>query len=156
MAQNLEKVGPRRGRRVPSSRHKFLSFFSLSWGLLVEFWWFEAPGTLKRARLEFSGCRASPGGPVWGPTRQPRTPNGHMLQKTPPKFHEKTPKETEKERKGSGRGNKESENLAVRRRGVWEWGVWLGVKPRKSEGPKCMLCFAEDGLPSRLPQDGAK
>ena len=36
---------------------------SLSWGLFVEFWWCLKAGTLKCARLEFSGCRVKP----WGP-----------------------------------------------------------------------------------------
>ena len=74
-----EGVGARRvgARRVggPKFRVFFslppeISFFLLSlWGgLLVEFWWFLNAGTLKCARLEFSGCRVKP--------RQPQSRQG--------------------------------------------------------------------------------
>ena len=57
--------------------------FALFLSLSVEFWWFfEDQDPLKRARL--------------------RAP---ALQ-TPPKFHEKTPKERQKERKWGERGKK--------------------------------------------------
>ena len=62
---------------------------------------------------------ASPGGPVWwgrlGFTRQPESPNVHISgfrpSKTPPEFNEKTPRETQKERNGGGKGKKKSEIL---------------------------------------------
>ena len=45
----------------------------------------------------------------------PRTPNvhisGHLRFKTPPKFHEKTPRETQKQRNGGGKGKKKREIL---------------------------------------------
>ena len=74
----------------------------------------------------FSGCRASPGGPVWwgrrGFTRQPERPNvhisGHLRFKTPPKFNEKTPRERQKERNGGGKGKKKSEILGGPAEGV--------------------------------------
>ena len=72
-----------------------ISLFScLSGCLFVEFWWC----------LEFSGCCVKP----W-------RPNVHILgsrpSKTPSKFNEKTPRETEKERNGGGRGEKKREIL---------------------------------------------
>ena len=91
---NPEKVG---ARRVEGP--KFRSFFfplppqnwffsSLSWGLLVEFWW-----CLKRLGAQM----------CWGVSHDsPRTPIVHILgsrpSKTPPKFHEETPREGRKER----------------------------------------------------------
>ena len=45
----------------------------------------------------------------------PRTPNvhisGHLRFKTPPKFHEKTPKETQKQRIGGGERKKKTRNF---------------------------------------------
>ena len=66
-----------------------------------------------------------------GFTRQPESRNVHILgsrlSKTPPKFHEKTPKETEKERNGRGRGKKRAKFWAVRRRAVrWRKGSGVG------------------------------
>ena len=47
----------------------------------------------------------------------PRTPNvhisGHLRFKTPPKFYEKTPRETQKERNGGGKGKKKREILGL-------------------------------------------
>ena len=58
--------------RPPPQFSFFLSFFSLSWGPFVEFWWgFRSAGALKCARMEFSGWPS----------------------KTPPKFNKKTPRE---------------------------------------------------------------
>ena len=39
----------------------FPLFFSVSGGLLVEFWWCLKAGTLKCARMQFSHCREKPG-----------------------------------------------------------------------------------------------
>ena len=83
-----------------------------------------------------------------------------MLQKTSPKFHEKTPKETEKRTKRERqRETKRVKNLAVRAEGgLGSGGVWFGgPNPEKSEGARSACHeFAEDGLPSRLPQDGTQ
>ena len=134
----LPRVGPRGGPKkgwAPNegwgaqnfalffslSRHNFLSFFSL----LGVFSWnfggfFCSAGALKCARLEFSGCRvrapaARSGGAAGVSHDSPRTPNvhisGHLLFKTPPKFNEKTPRETQKQRNGGGKGKKKSEIL---------------------------------------------
>ena len=79
---DLPSVGPpKMSRFFFLSRHNFHSFFPLSGGLLVEFWWCVLAGTLKCARL------GSPNVHISGPLRPP------------PKFHQKTPREGEKERK---------------------------------------------------------
>ena len=70
-------------------------FLCLSGCLLVEFWWC------------FTGVSHD----------SPRTPNvhisGHLRFKTPPKFHEKTPRETQKQRNGGGKGKKKREILGL-------------------------------------------
>ena len=87
------------------SRQKIRSFplWGSSRGILVVFL---KAGTLKCARLEFSGCRvrvpvARSGGAA-GVPHDNQSPNVHILglrpSKTPPKFNEKTPRETQKER----------------------------------------------------------
>ena len=62
---------------------------------------------------------ASPGGPVWwgrrGFTRQPESPNVHIsgppALQTPPKFHERTPRERKKKENCGGRREKKREIL---------------------------------------------
>ena len=62
---------------------------------------------------------ASPGGPVWWSAGishdDTESPNVHFggprPSKTPPKFNEKTPRETQKQRNGGGKGKKKSEIL---------------------------------------------
>ena len=61
-----------------------LLLLCLCWCLIVEFWWFEAP----------------------------EPSNVHVRSsQTPPKFHEKTPRETQKERNGGGRRKNKYEIL---------------------------------------------
>ena len=99
---------------LPLDRPKFRSFFplppqnsffsSLSGGLLVEFrWWFEDENP-QMCTFGLSGCRVKP----WrlrgrrGFTRQPENSKRALLSapalQTPPKFHEKDPREGRKER----------------------------------------------------------
>ena len=90
---------------------------------------FGSAGAVKCARLEFCGCLVKPGGPKAAgashdsPRAQTCTFEGHRLHKTPPKFHEKTPRERQKERNGGGRGEKRAKFWAVRRREVRGRGV---------------------------------
>ena len=117
----LRRVGGPKFRAFSSlSRHRFTLSVSLWVSFLVEFWWClkcRGPEMCTFGVLGLS-C-ASPGGPVWwgrrGFTRQPESPNVHISGfpafKTPPKFNEKTPRETQKERNGGGKGKKKSEIL---------------------------------------------
>ena len=98
-ALGLELWGPEGGR--PNISRFFFPlpppcslFFSLSGSLLVEFWW-----RLKR--------------------RDPLMRTfGVLALQTPPKFHDKTPREREKERTWRWEREKSAKFWAVRRRGV--------------------------------------
>ena len=138
------KIGPRRvgPKRVggapkggePKISRFFFPFpppfwsFCVSLGvLLVEFWWCLKRRGPEKCTFGVLGLScASSGGPVWwgrrGFTRQPESPNVHILgsrpSKTPPKFHEKTPRETHKDQNGGGRVKKKSEILGGPAEGV--------------------------------------
>ena len=95
-------------------------FLCLSGCLLVEFWWCFEGRNPEMCTFGLSGCRVKPRRPhQTGPPGlahdSPRTPNvhisGHLRFKTPPKFHEKTPRETQKQRNGGGKGKKKREIL---------------------------------------------
>ena len=138
-----ERVGPRKGVAPKGGAPKggeaqnfalFLTFpatvslfLCLSGGLLVKFWWcFEAPG---RSNVHVWSSRAvaceprRPGlvGPQGFHTtaREPKRAQFRVPAfKTPPKFNEKTPRETQKQRNGGGKGKKKSEILGGLAEGV--------------------------------------
>ena len=102
----------------PSGGPPTVSLFLCLFGcLLVEFWWcFE---TLKCAHLGSQLSCETPAAPpdraTGARTRQPenskRAHFRHLRFKTPPKFHEKTPRETQKQRNGGGKGKKKRQIL---------------------------------------------
>ena len=116
------RVGPRRVGGPKFSRFFFrfpppiLLFLSLTVCLPVVFWW-----CLKRRGRQMCTfgvlgllCEvpAAPKPPGFHTTQSPNVHIwGSRSSKTPPKFNEKTPRETEKERNGGGRGGKKSEML---------------------------------------------
>ena len=99
------------------SRHK-ISFVLFFPGGLVEFWWcFErrnpemcTSGVLALSEPRRPGLVGPPG--FHTTAREPKRAHFRVPAfKTPPKFNEKTPRETQKERNGGGRGKKKSEIL---------------------------------------------
>ena len=80
-------------------------FLPLSGGLLVEFWWCFGRSGLQMCLFSPSGC------PVEAPTAC------RPALQTPPKFHEKTPRERKRAKMGAGDGKKNAKFWAVRRSG---------------------------------------
>ena len=115
------RVGEPKISRFSLSRHHFVLSVSL-WvsyrGILVVFL---KLGTLKCARLEFSGCcvkRVAPKPPGFHTTAQTCTFQGPAFKNTP-KFNERTPKRGRKSENCGGRGeNKNAKFWEVRRRGA--------------------------------------
>ena len=95
---------------------------------------------------------------------------GPGASKTPPKFHEEAPRETQKERDGSGRGKKKARNFGPPTlRGApffWVWGLHLSGPPpfcvweppfgappfgrRAQRGPPRLSSQSRDGWANRL------
>ena len=106
---------------------------------------------------------ATLGGPVWwgrrGFTRQPESPNVHILvfrrSKHTPKFNEKTPRETQKDRNGGGKGKKKSEILG----GPAEGGPVEGVQWKDGPGKSKIATTTTQNKwgaegPARSPKQG--
>ena len=119
-----ERVGPEGwGAR------NFALFFSLSRHHFALFLVVEAPEPSMCAFGVFGLSCEVPAAPEaalashYSPRAQTCTFKGSGLPKTPPKFNEKTPRETQKERNGGGRGKKRAKFWAVQRRGSSGGGV---------------------------------
>ena len=107
---------PKISRFFPSPATNFVLFFSSLCVFSLIFGGVWKCGTLKCARLEFSGCCVKP---------RPRR------FQTPPKKHEKTPSETKRAKRG-GRRKKTAKFLGLppfgappfRARFFWVWALW--------------------------------
>ena len=145
--------------RPPSDRSKFRSFSSLSLFLclsgclLVEFWWcFWRPEPLNVhvwvLGLSCETPAAPPDRAAWARTRQPENSKRALRRiKTPPKFHEKTPRETQWERNGGGKGKKKREILGPPPFGAPPFGasLFLGLGPPPFEAPPFEAGLAKVG-----------
>ena len=95
----------------PSPATVFILFSLSCWSFSLNFGGVFEDRDPQMCTFGLLGCRVKPRQPhQTGPPGlahdSPRTPNvhisGHLRFKTPPKFHEKTPRETQKERNGGG------------------------------------------------------
>ena len=140
------KVGPKNfALFLPFPATSFLFFFPSLLVFFVKFWWCLKRGCAQMCTFGVLGLScASPGGPVWwgrrGFTRQPESPNVHILGPRPSKHHQNSTKKTKREgeknkklwreREEKERNFGRSSGGAVRRRGLAEGSGGGAVRGR--------------------------